>query len=402
MTQQPSDRIKESLNIWDVAEAIDCPIPRNVSGRPPCPFCQSKSGFAVREGTYFHCYKCANKGSVIDLAMLWLDCDFSEAVRRLLPLASLTVKPINHNPDKLERIFEWYEKAFRHSREAQEYAKERGWPEVPMGFAPDDTYLRKHAGFGAKELSSLGLITRSRKEYFDRRIIFPIRNAEGRIVHLQGRSLNPNNEIKWLSTSGEPSINDFLYNGEKLQQSYQAYDYLFFTEGISDALSLEAMGLPAVAMLGNRMPLRDYRKSLEQYQAVCFCLDNDKYELGTPEEGRYKSWSVMMPEIIHLQNIIDTPVYCLMPPNISGVTDINEFVQRLDGDRDKFWEFLEKHVFSVDRMALTVFDGTSKEDLYWLVRALKVPYSSDQTRQTVKGRIEYAYYDWMEFLKDVV
>jgi len=399
-SEYPSDRIKEEYTLWQVAERINCPLPKtNVGNRPKCPFCGSKSGFSIKKDRYFHCYRCHKKGSVIDFAMAWLNCDFVEAVRTLSK--DIKVQQSNyHKPDIREKAFQYYQEAFESSPKAQGYAKERGW-EYPMGYSPHNKYLQER-GMSLKDLDSVFLLSKNSSmnlEFFQDRIIFPVTDTNGRIAHFQGRSLDPSSNIKWLSTSGnEISIIHYLFNGHDLKQGKDK-NYVFFAEGIGDALALQRMNIPAVGIFGNYMPLQGYKKSLESLDAICFALDNDRYELGTTQEGRYKSWSRMLPEIIELQNSIDVPIWCYTPPSISGVSDINEYALCIDFDEETFLTNVQDRSKAVDKMAWEVFPTDSIEDLYWVFQSLKSKFSSLDS--AFQQRIDKLYCGkWIKFFKD--
>lgn len=399
-SKYPSDSIKEEYTIWQTAEKIGCPLPKTrVGNRPKCPFCGSKSGFSVKKDRHFHCYRCQKKGSVIDLTMAWLDCDFVEAIKTLSN--DIKVQQFDFSkPDLREKAFRYYQEAFEDNPDAQQYAKDRGW-DYPMGYAPDNEYLQKR-GMSVKDLRSIFLISnRSHldSEFFQNRLIFPIRDSNGRIAHFQGRSIDPSSNIKWLSTSGdETSINHYLFNGHDLDQVKEK-NHLFFAEGIGDALALQKMNIPAVGILGNYMPLQGYKRYLENLEAICFALDNDCYELGTSQEGRYKSWSRMLPEIIDLQKTLDIPIWCYTPPSMSGISDINEYALSIDFDEETFLENVQKRSKPVDKMAWEVFPTDDKEDLFWVFQSLKSPFSTLDS--AFQERINKLYCgQWINFFKD--
>ena len=106
--------------------------------------------------------------------------------------------------DLLENIAQYYEQQLPHSRAAQQYFKQRGLSRDTiaywrLGYAPEDwQHLEKAFPQDIEGLKLLGLIrTSDNGRDFDLlrdRVIFPIRDAKGRVVGFGGRALN--DEIK--------------------------------------------------------------------------------------------------------------------------------------------------------------------------------------------------------------
>jgi hypothetical protein len=335
--------------------------------------------------------------------MMWLDTDFGLAIKKLKEGDDKFDEPfVKRTKHSLrEWIFEFYREAYRESEEAQSYVRSRGWDDqnYRFGYAPSGDYLQNQCGIDSEKLKKVYLLSQSGSDFFNERIIFPIRDIHGEIAHFQGRSIE-GSSIPWLSTKGNPSINHYLFNGEKLKTIFRDEQFLFICEGIGDAMALQSIGLPSLGIMGNQMPIKEYKSLLQDYEAICFLLDNDKYELGTEEEGRYKSWTRMLPHIIQLQQVINSPVYCLSPPDLSGVKDVNEYLDHIEYDTVEFWSYLSNNVQTLSEASLEVFNRNDSNDLYWLVQSQKSAPSQD--REKVKSRIESAYEDWLRFLEEVL
>ena len=160
------------------------------------------------------------------------------------------------------------------------YLTQRGFPEAflklqHVGYAP----ARPGYGFTrfadaqefARTAEALGLIqkstpTRSRRDYFLGRIVFPNRTG-GHTIDLQGRAFPTDREPKYLNL---PGARRRLYNADAC-----AHPQVMLCEGIPDTLSVHLAGVPACGIYGTQGWTRDVQPLFRRCRRVYVALDGD-------------------------------------------------------------------------------------------------------------------------------
>ena len=163
--------------------------------------------------------------------------------------------------DLLENIAQFYERQLPHSQNAQKYFRQRGLSRETiaywrLGYAPEDwQHLEKAFPQDIEGLKLLGLIrTSDSGRDFDLlrdRVIFPIRDAKGRVVGFGGRALNDEIKPKYINSPDSEVFhkNQLLY-GLYEGRKQKAQDWLM-VEGYMDVIALQQYGIAgAVATLG--------------------------------------------------------------------------------------------------------------------------------------------------------
>ncbi len=158
-------------------------------------------------------------------------------------------------------------------------------------------------GFSSTEVSALG-------DYFRDRFIFPIMNAEGKVVNMVGRSRTDVQPLYKNLPSNYVLDPNFLFNESIIKDS----DTIFLCEGIVDALSLIQANFPAVAILGVNSFKPEWAEKFKD-KHVFLCFDND--EIGRMgKEGVAKEISESASELYFID----------LPPEIK---DINDYFVRV-------------------------------------------------------------------------
>ena len=188
--------------------------------------------------------------------------------------------------DLLENIAQYYEQQLPHSRSAQQYFKQRGLSRDTiaywrLGYAPEDwQHLEKAFPQDIEGLKLLGLIrTSDNGRDFDLlrdRVIFPIRDAKGRIVGFGGRALNDEIKPKYINSPDSEVFHKNqllygLYEGRKLK----AENWLM-VEGYMDVIALQQAGIPgAVATLGTASNADHLSTLFKQNNQITIAFDGD-------------------------------------------------------------------------------------------------------------------------------
>lgn len=253
-----------------------------------CPFHDEKTpSFTVSEDKQIcHCFGCKKGGNVFQFIQEIKDISFVEAVKELGDRVNVAVDieatQSNSNvqiaSDDLqmiemhELIQEFYYYALTKTVEGEQaltYLQERGFTDAlikerGIGFAPDSShfchdFLQKK-GYDIELAYEAGLLSRNEENfsYYDRfrnRIMFPLKNAQGRIVGYSGRTYT-GQEPKYLNSPETPIFQKrkLLYNLDKARKSIRKLDEIVLLEGFMDVIKSDTAGLKnVVATMGTQL-----------------------------------------------------------------------------------------------------------------------------------------------------
>ncbi|HGZ9761880.1 TPA: DNA primase [Staphylococcus aureus] len=253
-----------------------------------CPFHDEKTpSFTVSEDKQIcHCFGCKKGGNVFQFTQEIKDISFVEAVKELGDRVNVAVDieatQSNSNvqiaSDDLQMIEmheltqEFYYYALTKTVEGEQaltYLQERGFTDAlikerGIGFAPDSShfchdFLQKK-GYDIELAYEAGLLSRNEENfsYYDRfrnRIMFPLKNAQGRIVGYSGRTYT-GQEPKYLNSPETPIFQKrkLLYNLDKARKSIRKLDEIVLLEGFMDVIKSDTADLKnVVATMGTQL-----------------------------------------------------------------------------------------------------------------------------------------------------
>ena len=202
------------------------------------------------------------------------------------PAAFEQAQPDGNLYDLLENIAQFYEHQLPNSKIAQQYFKQRGLSAETiaywrLGYAPEDwQHLEKAFPQDIEGLKLLGLIrTSDSGRDFDllrERVIFPIRDAKGRVVGFGGRALNDEIKPKYINSPDSEVFhkNQLLY-GLYEGRKQKANDWLM-VEGYMDVIALQQYGIAgAVATLGTASNTEHLNILFKQNNRITIAFDGD-------------------------------------------------------------------------------------------------------------------------------
>ncbi len=306
------DRIVDQVqSANDIVEVIGQYVPLKRSGRNMkglCPFHQEKSpSFMVHpEKQIFHCFGCGAGGDAFSFLMRYENMSFPEALRRLAERAHITLPEKSEGRDgeksDSEKFYEIYRLAceFYHQRflspaggKARDYFLKRGFEdalarELQMGWADESwdslfQFLSKK-GFPEAMLIKSGLVCRSAKgnvfDLFRARLLFPIRNLQGKVVAFGGRILDKREGPKYLNSPENP----VFYKRRELFGLHISKKFIdrekpriFVVEGYFGFLRLYQSGFKAVvATLGTALTDEHVRVLKRFAEEAVVIYDGDK------------------------------------------------------------------------------------------------------------------------------
>ncbi|MCP8616891.1 DNA primase [Salirhabdus salicampi] len=310
--QIPESFIHEIQNENDIVEVVGEYVKVKRQGRNYfglCPFHSENSpSFSVSpEKQIFHCFGCGKGGNVITFVMEVEGVTFFDAISQLaersnksLPqnLRQKTEKTsLSQDAQTILEAHQWVNKLYhhilKHTKEGKngiDYIRERGFSDdtintFQLGFAPDGnvtaSFLEKK-GFHLQTMVKAGLLTQhDTKGYQDRfrgRVIFPIRNHQGKTVAFGGRIIRDSDEPKYLN-SPETEIfqkSKLLFNFDIARQEIRKTGEVILFEGYMDVLAAYQAGVKnGVASLGTSLTEAQARLVRRYVDTCIICYDAD-------------------------------------------------------------------------------------------------------------------------------
>ena len=273
----------------------------------PCPFHSEKTAsFHVDDKKgFYYCFGCHEKGDAISFIRNSENVSFIEAVEILAREAGMTMpardpkaqEKIDINKELaniMESAVQFYKMQFNGSnaKSAKDYIKSRGLSGdtiniFEIGFAPNDrTSLSQfllNKGIPEDKIIDAGLAIKPDDggNIFDRfrgRIMFPIRNTQGRCIAFGGRAMDPNARAKYLN-SNETALFDkgrSLYNHGLAREASGKANSLIVAEGYMDVIALSQFGFKhAVAPLGTAITENQLALIWRIHHEPIIALDGD-------------------------------------------------------------------------------------------------------------------------------
>lgn len=299
------DELRSRANLEEIVSEY---VPLKQKGRRfwgCCPFHNEKTpSFSVdSEAQMYYCFGCHKGGTVINFVMEMERMEFMDAVRLLADRAHMEIPEQSQtgsgriSPDERERIYEANTLAARffHSTlwtgegaETLNYLYKRGLNDSDirrfgLGAAPKGwDALQRHMaeqGFDDALLEKAGLVVRKDGRAYDMfrgRAIFPIINAQGRVVGFGGRAMG-DAQPKYLNTSETPVFNKrqglYALNFAKKERNLGR---LVLVEGYMDTVSLRKYGVAGVvATLGTALTEEQARLIKRHAPEVWISYDGD-------------------------------------------------------------------------------------------------------------------------------
>ncbi|MDX6423787.1 MAG: primase [Gaiellaceae bacterium] len=299
------EAVKAAANIVDLVEART--RLRKVGGRYTglCPFHEERTpSFSVSpdRGTY-HCFGCGVGGDAISFVRETEGLDFVGAIEWLADRFHVQVEYEDASPladeqrrkrDRMRALLEqaavFYERTLwdsQHGASARQYLESRGLGEevcreFRLGLSPAGATLARKARekFSADELAAAGLVTRRGTDYFQRRLMFPLSDARGRVIGFQARKLHEDDPLRGKYVNSPESElfhkSNVLYGFNLARGAIAKQDRAVVVEGNTDVIALRQAKLePVVASMGTALTERQLSELSRLTTRVFLCFDAD-------------------------------------------------------------------------------------------------------------------------------
>ena len=302
------ERVREAIDIVDVigsyialrrqGKAMTGLCPWHDDGRP--------SLQVNPERQTYRCWVCDVGGDVFSFVMRMEKVEFREALEQLADRAGIELPrgrgglPADDKAT-LRSVQAWAAERFRdclrsapEASAARDYLRSRGLSPATIdrfhiGFAPQawDWLLRQSvaAGIGRDDLVKAGLVIErdDRSGHYDRfrgRVMFPIRDPQGRCVAFGGRVLPGDrpDSAKYINSPETPLVSksSMLYGLDTAREAMATSRRAIVVEGYTDCLAARQAGIDdVVAVLGTALGER-HAKLLRRYaDRIVLVLDGD-------------------------------------------------------------------------------------------------------------------------------
>jgi DNA primase len=305
-----TQQVKAANDIADVVGSYISLRPAGPTFKGICPFHDDhRPSFDVdpRRQRY-KCWACNKSGDVISFVQEFEHVSFPEALELLARRVGISLEKVRNSPPGPDRasmldVMKWAAEQFRECYKespladaARRYLGERKLlgdvvHRFGIGFAPalGDWLVQKagSAKISIDMLETVGLVARrtENRGYYDRfreRVIFPIKDIQGRIVGFGGRLL-PNSPAaertgKYINSAETPlfSKGELLYGLDQARQAALKTGYIAIVEGYTDVMMAHQHGIAnIVSTMGTALNARHVKKLRGIVNRVVLVFDAD-------------------------------------------------------------------------------------------------------------------------------
>ncbi len=271
-----------------------------------CPFHNEKTpSFSVdSESQLYYCFGCHKGGTVINFVMDMERMEFMDAVRSLADRAHMELPERSSQPGEARTTRDERERMYEANRTAARYYHDLLWTEEGSqalnylyGRGLNDSDIRRFGlgaspkgwdgllhhleeqGFESALLEKAGLVVRRDDRCFDMfrgRVMFPIINAQGRVLGFGGRAMG-DAQPKYLNTAETPIFNKRMgLYALNFARNERSIGHLVLVEGYMDTISLRKYGVQGVvATLGTALTEEQARLMKRFAPEVWISYDGD-------------------------------------------------------------------------------------------------------------------------------
>lgn len=291
-----------------------------------CPFHEERTpSFSVAEDKQiFHCFGCGKGGNVFTFLQELEGLSFPEAVVKVADFEQIQLEdqwrkqtlPFE-NSDSItgklilahEKAAEVYHHMLLHTKvgeQSLDYLLQRGLTlelieEFAIGFAPNErSFLKqvfKTEAYDQEVLERSGLFISHEdggiSDRFYQRIMFPIRNPQGRTIGFSGRWLAPEkgqekDQPKYLNSPETELFNkrQVLFNLDKARSDIRKSGEVLLFEGFMDVIASWQAGVKnGIASMGTSLTNQQIQQIERVTKELVFCYDGDKAGFEATNRG---------------------------------------------------------------------------------------------------------------------
>jgi len=267
-----------------------------------CPFHTEKvpSFFVFPERQSWRCFGCGASGDIFSFIMRKEGIDFKAALELLAQRVGVLLPRQRVAGERWERLYEINEAAAQYyhrllltspaGEPAREYLRRRGVGKeaieaFQLGYSLDawegvKLYLGGR-GYTADELLSAGLLVEKEGRAFDRfrgKLMFPIRNAKGRVIGFGARTLEEGALPKYINSPQTPIFDkgSVLYGIDRAIDNIRSQKRVVIVEGYMDVIAAHEHGFrEVVGSMGTSLTQRQLLGLKNLTSSLYLALDPD-------------------------------------------------------------------------------------------------------------------------------
>jgi DNA primase len=302
------ERVLDTAKIEDIVGGYVDLKRRGVNLLGLCPFHNEKTpSFTVSPAkNIYKCFGCGKGGNAVQFLMEHENFSFPEAIRFLAERYGVELEETERTPENLEKekerdslyIINDYAKDFFHdqllnSNEGRQigasYFKHRGYiqstiEEFQLGYCPKSgealRTFSKRKGLNLEIMKEMGLFTRTDRDMYRERVIFPIFNLSGKVLGFGARTLKKDKKTPKYLNSPETEIyskSNSLYGIFQAKKHINKADMCYLVEGYTDVLTMYQSGIKnAVSSSGTALTEGQVRLVKRFSQNICLVFDGDE------------------------------------------------------------------------------------------------------------------------------
>lgn len=315
--QQVIDDIRDKTNIVDViGQYVQLKKSGSKNYAGLCPFHNEKTpSFSVAEDKqFYYCFGCGRGGNIFSFVQEIEGLSFAESVLKVAEMEGVEVSEQYQNvavesqaSSQQQQLIQLHKKAaevYHHmlmntaiGEAALDYLHKRGLDdqlieEFNIGFAPNqrDFLVRvfQNESLDSEAFPNSGLfVERESEELVDRfyqRIMFPIRNFQGKTVGFSGRffateEISNQEQPKYLNSPETSLFNkrEILFNFDKARSSIRKGSTVYLFEGFMDVLAAYHSGVTnGIASMGTSLTNEQITSISRIAQELVICYDGDQ------------------------------------------------------------------------------------------------------------------------------
>ncbi len=306
------NNIDEIKNRLDIVDIVSENVKLKRSGKNYTGFCPFHANtrtpaFVVfpETGTWRCFGECNEGGDIFRYVMKREGWDFKEALENLAERAGITLTPLtpqrieeNERNKHLRKLLEEAAVFYRYQltktdagKQAAAYIEKRGIKpntaeDWGLGYAPGgwettlNYFLSK--GYSRKDIVEAGMASeRDNGSFYDRfrnRLMFPIRDARGKMTGFGGRILNPDDVPKFMNSPQSPLFDksSLLYGLDKARKAIRSENQAIIVEGYMDVIVVHQEGFQnVVSPMGTALTDVQMRHLKRYTRSFVLALDPD-------------------------------------------------------------------------------------------------------------------------------